>query len=331
MMDYTDRHFRFLCRLLSHQVLLYSEMIVADAILHGNRDKLLGYDAAEHPVVLQLGGSDPAKLGEAAAIAWQWGYDEINLNCGCPSDRVQNNMIGACLMDHPHKVAEGVAAMKARVPIPITVKHRIGVDNHDTYDHMAQFVEIVAQAGCSTFIVHARKAWLQGLSPRENREIPPLRYDDVWRLKREFPHLNIEINGGIRSLEEALTFLNPGEGIGLDGVMMGRAIYDDPGMLARADELMFGDPSGPPLNCFEVVRRYIPYVEQRLHAGETLHPLTRHLHGLFRGQPGARRWRRFLSESSHVPGAGAEILERGLDLMLGLQEQARASAEVCSA
>ena len=327
MMDYTDRHFRFLCRILSRRVLLYTEMIVADAVLHGNREKLLGYHESEHPVVLQLGGSDPGKLGEAAHIALDWGYDEINLNCGCPSDRVQNNMIGACLMDFPHKVAEGVAAMKARVPLPVTVKHRIGVDEHDTYEHMAHFVETVAQGGCQTFIVHARKAWLQGLSPRENREIPPLRYDDVLRLKRDFPHLNIEINGGIRTLQHALEFLSPQAYPPLDGVMMGRALYDDPGILAEADVTIYGDAPGPGLNSFEVVRRYLPYVEARLHAGDTLHPLTRHLHGLFRGQPGARRWRRFLSERSHVAGAGPEVLEEGLRLMSDLQEQATLAVE----
>jgi len=302
MLDWTDRHCRFFLRLITSHTLLYTEMVTTGALIHGDRERHLGFDPAEHPVVLQLGGADPKAMALCARLGADWGYDEININVGCPSDRVQNGRFGACLMAEPQVVADCVAAMKAAVEIPVTVKTRIGIDERDSYGELADFVGRVAGSGCDALIVHARKAWLQGLSPRENREIPPLRYDWVQRLKGDFPSLAVVINGGIQTLDGAVELLN-----GLDGVMIGREAYQNPWMLAQADRLIFGDPAPTPSR-LEVLERFLPYVEQGLAVGVPLNAMTRHILGLFQGQPGARAWRRHLSENAHRPGAGLEVL-----------------------
>jgi tRNA-dihydrouridine synthase A len=317
MMDHTDRHCRTFLRLLSRRVLLYTEMIPVGAILRGQRDRILAYDPAEHPVALQIGGDDPTALAECARIAEDLGYDEVNLNVGCPSDRVQSGSFGACLMRRPELVAEGVAAMRAVVGIPVTVKHRIGVDELDAYEDMAHFVATVAAAGCDGFIVHARKAWLKGLSPKQNRQVPPLRYHDVYRLKRDFPGLSIAINGGILSLEDARDHLQL-----VDSVMMGRAVMVDPYLLARADRHFFRDAAAETPSRAEVVLRLIPYIEAQLAAGERLDRLIHPLLDLYHGRPGAGIWRRRLSEEGRVKGAGSAVL---LDA-LGEVEGTRAAA-----
>lgn len=306
MLDWTDRHCRYLLRLISRHALLYTEMVTTGALLHGDGARHLDFDEAEHPVALQLGGSDPAALAGCARMGAEWGYDEINLNVGCPSDRVQNGRFGACLMAEPGLVAECVAAMAGAVEIPVTVKHRIGIDDLDSYDALVRFVATVAGAGCRTFIVHARKAWLQGLSPKENREIPPLRYDLVYALKRDFPALEIILNGGIAGLEDAARHLE-----WVDGVMVGRAAYHDPWLLAEVDRRLYGDGHAVPTP-HGVVEAYLPYVERQLEAGVPLTCMTRHLLGLFAGRPGARRWRRVLSEGAHRPGTGPELIRAAL-------------------
>jgi tRNA-dihydrouridine synthase A len=302
MMDRTDRPFRFLLRLLTRRTLLYSEMVTTGAVLHGDRGRLLGFDPEERPLALQLGGDDPRALAAAARIGEELGYDEVNLNVGCPSDRVQLGRFGACLMKEPRRVADCVAAMRAAVALPVTVKHRIGVDGEDRFEDMLAFVDTVAAAGCDRFIVHARKAWLSGLSPRENREIPPLRHEEVHRLKRERSRLAIETNGGIVTLDEARRHL-----AGLDGVMIGRAACDDPWLLAGADTVIFGEP-GPGPTRREVIERFLPYVARRRAEGVFLSHLVRGLLGLPHGRPGARAWRRILTERSVVEGAGVEVL-----------------------
>jgi tRNA-dihydrouridine synthase A len=302
MMDRTDRHCRYFLRLITRRALLYTEMVTTGAILFGDRERHLAYDAAEHPVALQLGGADPGALAECAAIGAAYGYDEINLNIGCPSDRVQRGRFGACLMAEPDLVAECVAAMRRATDIPVTVKCRIGIDERDSYDDLRAFVDPVADAGCATFIVHARKAHLQGLSPKENRDVPPLRYDFVYRLKDERPDLEIVINGGVASLMEARKHLAH-----VDGVMLGRAAYQAPYMLAEADHLFFdGGPAAPSRD--DVLETYAQYAEQQRDGGVPLGPLTRHILGLFQGQPGARAWRRHIAEYAHRPGAGIEVL-----------------------
>ncbi len=301
MMDWTDRHCRTFHRLLSKNTLLYTEMVTTGAVLHGDRERLLGYDAAEHPVALQLGGSEPAELAAAARIAEDWGYDEVNLNVGCPSDRVQSGRFGACLMAEPDLVARLVGAMRDAVSIPVTVKSRIAIDEMEEWPTLDHFIRTVSAAGCTHFIVHARKAWLKGLSPKENRDIPPLRYDLVHRLKAEYPHLSIAINGGIRTLDEAAEHLAD-----LDSVMIGRAAYETPYILADADRRFFGGGPGPDRQA--VVEAMIPYVEDRLSKGTPLSAITRHMLGLFQGLPGARAWRRHISENAHRPGAGPEVL-----------------------
>lgn len=306
MMDCTDRHCRYFLRLLSRRALLYTEMITTGAILHGDRDRFLGFDAREQPVALQVGGADPAPLAECARHAAARGYAEINLNVGCPSDRVQAGRFGACLMAEPDLVAECVGAMRAAAPIAVTVKSRIGVDARDSYDDLAGFVARVASAGCRTFIVHARKAWLQGLSPKQNREIPPLRYDVVHRLKRDFPALEIVINGGIVTLDAAAAQLES-----VDGVMIGRAAYHDPYVLAEADRVLFGDAHAAPTR-EAVVEAMIPYAAEQRALGVPLSAITRPMLGLYNGVPGARAWRRTLSERAHRSGAGAEIIESAL-------------------
>ena len=303
MMDWTDRHCRYFLRLITRRTLLYSEMVTTGALIHGDRQRHLGFDPAEHPVALQLGGSSPEDLATCAQMAEDYGYDEVNLNVGCPSDRVQNGRFGACLMAEPELVADCVAAMKAVIEVPVTVKTRIGIDHRDSYEELTGFVRQVAAAGCDALIVHARKAWLQGLSPRENREIPPLRYDWVERLKGDFPALPMAINGGITTLPQASALLER-----LDGVMIGREAYQNPWMLSQADALIFGDTDQGP-TAHEVLAAYIPYVERNLAAGVPLIAMTRHILGLFQGRPGARAWRRHLSENAHRRGAGVEVLK----------------------
>ncbi|RAL25100.1 tRNA dihydrouridine(20/20a) synthase DusA [Lujinxingia litoralis] len=306
MMKRTDRHFRFLLRLISRRTLLYTEMVTTGAILFGDREQHLRFDAAEHPVSLQLGGDNPEQLAECARIAQDYGYDEVNLNVGCPSDRVQNGNFGACLMKSPETVARAVEAMRQAVDIEVTVKHRIGVDELDDYAHMRRFVDIVADAGCRRFSVHARKAWLQGLSPKENRNVPPLRYPEVWRLKEERPDLDIEINGGILTMDQAAEHLEH-----VDAVMIGRAAYDNPYQFAEVDQRFYGE-SAPPLTRHQVARAMFPYIEEHLRQGGKLSHISGHMLQLFAGQPGARQFRRHLSERAWKEGAGVHTLEEAL-------------------
>ncbi len=309
MLDYTDRFCRNFLRLISRHTLLYTEMVTTGALLHGERERFLHFDPAEHPLALQLGGSDPAELAACARLGEQWGYDEINLNVGCPSDRVQSGRFGACLMAEPALVAECVAAMADAVAIPVTVKHRIGIDDRDSYGELGDFVGTVAEAGCGVFIVHARKALLQGLSPKENREIPPLRYQVVRRLKRDFPALTIVINGGIKTLELAEELLQ-----GLDGIMVGREAYHNPWFLAAVDRRIYGD-SRPEPSRHELLEAFLPFVERELAAGVPPGRITRHILGLFQGIPGARAWRRYLSEQAHRPGADAGVIRHAAALV----------------
>ncbi|WP_439140602.1 tRNA dihydrouridine(20/20a) synthase DusA, partial [Roseicyclus sp.] len=289
MMDWTDRHCRFFHRQMSEHALLYTEMVTAPAVIHGERDRLLGFDGAEHPVALQLGGSDPAELAQATRIAAGYGYDEINLNVGCPSDRVQSGCFGAVLMERPKLVAECVAAMIAASPVEVTVKCRIGVDEQVPEAVLPVFLETVAQAGVRRFTIHARKAWLKGLSPKENRDIPPLDYALVHAMKQAFPDLHLSINGGITSLAEAQTHLDAG----MDGVMIGRAAYQTPAaILLEADAMIYGEARAPQ-NAHHIVSRMLPYIAAHLAGGGRLHQVTRHMLGLFAGQPGARGWRRY--------------------------------------
>ncbi len=318
MMDWTDRHCRYFHRLLSSRTLLYSEMLTSAAVVHGDYARLLRFHPAEHPVALQLGGSDPKQLARAAVLAESFGYDEINLNVGCPSDRVQRGRFGACLMLEPEIVAECVATMCTAVAVPVTVKTRIGVDDSDRYEDLAAFVARVAEAGCRIFIVHARKAWLQGLSPKQNRELPPLRYDRVYRLKAEFPQLTIILNGGIQSLEQGLDHLP-----GLDGIMLGRAAYHDPYQLAAADQRGYAEPATP-VERGEVVAAMLPYVRAHMEEGGRLPEVSRHMLGLFHGQPGAKLWRRLISQGAHLPGAGPELLEAALE---AVEREAHRAAE----
>lgn len=307
MMDWTDTHCRAFHRVLAPDARLYTEMVHANAVLLGDRDKLLAMDASEHPVALQLGGSDPATLADAARVGAEWGYDEINLNCGCPSDRVQAGRFGACLMREPALVAACVAAMceaVAGAPVPITVKCRLGVDDDDDFDGFLAFIDTVANAGCSLFVVHARNAWLKGLSPKENREVPPLRYDWAYRLKQARPQLHVVVNGGIASVEAALAHLQHA-----DGAMLGRAAYHDPYTLHRLQVAMFG---GELRSREALLTAYAPYVETQLARGVALKHITRHLLGLFNGQRGGRAFRQVLSEGAHRAGADYTLMERAL-------------------
>ncbi|MGE0565718.1 MAG: tRNA dihydrouridine(20/20a) synthase DusA [Pseudolabrys sp.] len=310
MMDWTDRHCRFFHRLLTRRALLYTEMLTTGAVLHGDRARLLGFDAFEHPVALQLGGCDPRELAEAARIGEGFGYDEINLNVGCPSDRVQEGRFGACLMLEPDLVAEGVAAMKRAVRVPVTVKCRIGVDEQEPEQSLFRFAMAVKAAGADALIVHARKAWLKGLSPRENRDVPPLDYALVYRLKAAHPDFEIIINGGIASLEQARGHLDH-----VDGAMMGRAAYQEPWRLLSVDAALFGDE--PPFSSAKnAAQAFVPYIERELAAGTRLHAMTRHMLGLFRAIPGARAYRRHLSTEAVKPGADARVLVEALAMVL---------------
>jgi tRNA-dihydrouridine synthase A len=306
MMDRTDRHFRYFMRQITRRTLLYTEMVTSAAIMHGDRDRLLGFSPEEKPLSLQVGGDNPADLAECAQVAEAMGYDEINLNVGCPSSRVQDGHFGACLMAQPALVAQCVADMIEATHLPVTVKHRIGIDDRDRYEDMAEFVRIVAEAGCRRFTVHARKAWLQGLSPKENRDIPPLRYGDVHRLKQEFPHLWIEINGGLTTLEQVQQQLNH-----VDAVMIGRAAYDNPYLFATADRDIYGEDTTIPTR-HEIVEAMLPYIDHWASKGLKLNKITRHMLQLFTGQPGSRIWKRILTEKSCQPGAGAEVVEEAL-------------------
>lgn len=305
MMDWTDRHCRAFHRVLTKRALLWTEMVTADAVLHGDRERLLGYSPQEHPVVLQLGGSDPAKLAEAARIAEGFGYDEVNLNCGCPSERVQSGAFGACLMAEPDLVADCIAAMRAAVSISVTVKNRIAIDDLPARETLFTFVEKVSAAGCNVFTVHARKAWLKGLSPKENREVPPLDYGLVAQLKAARPDLTLILNGGLTTLDDCKAQLET-----FDGVMLGRAAYQTPGLLGEVDAALFGAASS--VSGSEAVRAYEPYIAARLAEGSSLHAMTRHMLGLFAGQPGARQWRRILSEQAVRKGAGLDVLHTAL-------------------
>jgi tRNA-dihydrouridine synthase A len=306
MMDRTDRHFRYFMRQITRRTLLYTEMVTSAAIFHGDHAHLLAFSATEKPLALQVGGDDPKTLATCAQIAEDMGYDEINLNVGCPSDRVQSGNFGACLMAQPELVADCVAAMQQVVHIPVTVKHRIGINEQDRYEDMAHFVQIVAAAGCERFTVHARKAWLKGLSPKENRDIPPLRYDDVYRLKQEFPHLVIEINGGIQTLAQAQAHLAQ-----VDAVMIGRAAYDNPYLLATADRDVYGE-EGIFQSRQAVAEAMIPYTAHWVQQGFKPHKITRHLLQLFTGQPGSRRWKRYLTEHSSEMGANEAVIQGAL-------------------
>lgn len=316
MMDWTDRHYRYFMRLITKQTLLYTEMITANAIIHGDKERLLGYHALEHPLALQVGGSDPRQLAECVKIAEDYDYDEINLNVGCPSDRVQNGRFGACLLKEPELVAECIAAMQKVTTIPVTVKTRLGVDHLDSYEHLSHFIKIVTDTGCSTFILHARKAWLKGLSPKENREIPPLRYEVVYQIKQDFPQLNIMINGGIKTIEQMqkhLEFVN--------GVMLGREAYHNPYLFAVVDKLFYGEDTAP-LSRLEVMEQYIPYILEELKKGIRLTQLIRPILGLFHGMPGAHVWRRYLSENTRSYKTDVQYVREALQQMMLLSQRA---------
>jgi tRNA-dihydrouridine synthase A len=319
MMEWTDRHCRYFLRLLSRLTLLYTEMVTAEAILHGQPERLLQFDPAEHPVALQVGGSDPDRLAAAALIGAEFGYDEINLNVGCPSDRVQSGRFGACLMAEPALVAECIAAMRAKVGVPVTVKCRIGIDDQDAEQSLDRFIDAVAAGGCRTFVVHARKAWLEGLSPKENRDVPPIDYGRVYRVKARRPDLTIIVNGGIDSLDAAADHLAH-----VDGVMLGRAAYQDPYLLAGVDQMLFGSAAAVSSR-LEVLDRFMPYAEAELARGVRLNQMTRHILGLFHGQPRARAFRRYLSETAHFDGVGMEVLEAARRVVAGESRSAIAA------
>ena len=315
MMDWSDHNCRYFWRLLTKQALLYTEMVTTGALIHGDRKRFLHFNREEHPVALQLGGSDPKDLARCARWAQEWGYDEVNINCGCPSDRVQSGMFGACLMGKPNLVADCVKAMMDSCDIPVTVKHRIGIDHMESYEQLLAFIEPVAAAGCSVFIVHARKAWLQGLSPKENREIPPLNYPWVYQLKKDFPHLTIVVNGGIQTIEECQDHLDH-----VDGVMLGREAYLNPWMLAQVDEALFGMDS-PLKSRDDVIAELLPFAEQHLAQGGQLNHITRHILGLYQGIPGARKFRRHLSENAYKKEAGIRILAEAYALVSDNHDQ----------
>ncbi len=306
MMDWTTTHYRYLARQLSRRALLYTEMVTTGALIHGDTARFLRHNPVEYPLALQLGGSHPRELAHCAALAEQYGFNEVNLNVGCPSDRVQNNMIGACLMAHPDKVADGVRAMINATSLPVTVKHRIGIDGRESWEELCEFVEKVSEAGCRTFIVHARIAVLEGLSPKENRDIPPLKYDWVYQLKARYPHLEMIINGGIKTFAECREHLEH-----TDGVMLGREAYHNPWLLAGVDTEFFGQP-GPAQSRHDALRAVLPFIQEELDRGTYLSHISRHLMGLFHGQPGGRQFRRYISENAHRPGSGIEVIEQAM-------------------
>ena len=322
MLDLTDRHCRAFFRLFSGNIRLYTEMVVVGSIIHGDRDRFLGFDSSEHPVALQLGGCDPGKLGFCSRLAEERGYNEVNLNIGCPSDRVKSAQFGACLMARPWLVADCVGEMISCVSIPVTVKTRIGIDDQDSYEHLAKFIETVSQAGCKQFIVHARKAWLTGLSPKENRTVPPLHYNRVYKLKVDFPDIAFTLNGGITSIGQVENHLPK-----VDGVMIGREAYQNPWILKQMDEHFFKneDPALPGVRTFntrrEIVDAYLPYVERQLSHGVYLRHMTRHILGLFHGQGGAKGWRRHLSEYGPRRNAGIEVIQEALKFVDTDKEQ----------
>lgn len=318
MMDWTDRHCRAFHRVLSTRAVLWTEMVTANAVIHGERERLIGHSPVEHPLVLQLGGNEPDKMAEAARIAEDFGYGEVNINCGCPSDRVQSGAFGASLMRAPETVAACVSAMRAGVSIPVTVKCRIAIDEDPPRETLFGFVDQVADAGCNVFTVHARKAWLKGLSPKENRDVPPLDYGLVAELKAARPDLTIILNGGITSLVECSDHLDT-----FDGVMLGRAAYQQPALLGQVDQALF-DAGAAVVSPFEAVARFRPYIGEQLEAGTRLPSLTRHMLGLFNGQPGARLWRRVLSEKGPKPGAGLDVLDEALAMVSDRQNLASA-------
>jgi len=308
MMDWTDRHCRYFMRLLSPGVRLYTEMVTTAALCHGDADALLQFNSSEHPVALQLGGSDPATMARSAKMGADAGYDEININIGCPSDRVQSGAFGACLMANPRLVANCVAEAQSAVDIPVTVKTRIGIDDHDSFEFLRDFIDTVAAAGCELFVVHARKAILSGLSPKDNRRVPSLNYDRVYEIKRAFPDLTIVLNGGITTIEQCQQQLAL-----VDGVMIGRQAYQQPWFLFELEQAMQGNAVRRKTEREQIIEQMYPYIEEQLRAGVPLKRITRHLFGLFAGQPGARAWRRYLSEHAHQPGAGIEVLQRALE------------------
>jgi tRNA-dihydrouridine synthase A len=314
MMDWSDRHCRMFWRQLTGNALLYTEMVTTGAIVHAGPERFLQFNDREHPIALQLGGSDPKDLAHCAKIAEDWGYDEVNLNCGCPSDRVQSGMFGACLMAQPQLVADCIKAMQDACTIPVTVKHRIGIDDMESYEDLLAFVEPIAATNCSTFIVHARKAWLQGLSPKQNREIPPLEYPMVYRLKKDFPDLEIILNGGINELPECKTHLQQ-----VDGVMLGRAAYHNPYLLAEVDQRFYHQDKSIKSR-EQVLRDFLPYVEEQLNLGVPLNHISRHILGLFQQVPGAKQFRRHISENAHLKGAGIEVLEQAIQKVINAQE-----------
>jgi len=320
MMDWSDHHCRYFWRLLTKQALLYTEMVTTGALIHGDRERFLHFNGEEHPVALQLGGSDPADLARCAKWAQDWGYDEVNLNCGCPSDRVQSGMFGACLMAQPQRVADCVRAMTEACSIPVTVKHRIGIDSMESYQQLLDFIEPVAAAGCAVFIVHARKAWLQGLSPKQNREIPPLNYPWVYQLKKDFPQLSIVINGGIQTLAQCQKHLEQ-----VDGVMIGREAYQNPWLLAEVDSRLFGMDK-PANSRDDVIAALLPYVERQLARGVHLNHITRHILGLYQGVPGARKFRRHLSENAYKKEAGHEVLMEAYERVRSTGSQPQSSS-----
>lgn len=306
MMDWSDRHYRFFMRLITKRALLYTEMITTGAIIHGDRDRFLKFNHEEHPVAIQLGGSDPDQLARCSTIATEYGYDEINLNVGCPSDRVQSGRFGACLMAEPDLVAECVAAMKKETHLPVTVKTRLGIDDRDSFEELCGFISKVSDSGCKTFILHARKAWLNGLSPKENREIPPLKYDRVYQIKQDFSDLEIMINGGIKNIPEIDNHLE-----NIDGVMIGREAYHNPYFLAEVDQHFYKEKTRL-LSRSEVIDEFIKYADQQIQQGVHIKHMTRHILGLFQGQPGAKKWRRYLSENAYKPGASSDVIKQAL-------------------
>ena len=325
MMDWSDRHCRYFWRLLSEHALLYTEMVTTGALIHGDRERFLNFNPEEHPVALQLGGSDPTDLARCARWAQDWHYDEVNLNCGCPSDRVQSGMFGACLMGQPKLVADCVKAMRDATELPVTVKHRIGIDDMESYQQMLDFVAPIAEAGCEVFIVHARKAWLQGLSPKENREIPPLNYPWVYQLKQDMPALEIIINGGIQTIDQCSEHLQH-----VDGVTVGREAYQNPWMLAEVDSRLYGIDKATQSRD-DVLEGLLPYVDQQLARGAHLNHITRHILGLYQGVPGARKFRRHLSENAYKKDAGLEVLTDAFKLVQEAAAQATERAHRRSA